>query len=221
MPLAFNTVSALRVTPIFTPSEPSEPSDTLFIANLPFIAEEDDVRLAFEKYGPIEQVRVSVGHDGRSKGSALITFGSNEAASSAMEASNESPIYIFDRPTRVEFARSRPGRAPAPPSERLYVRDWQGGENELRAIFGDFEDSIDHIYFAKDKETGGRSGNVFVNFTSTEAATEALESVVGSSTPDGITGLNGGKEVEEAVANADHIQEPEVYVTPSTKACLP
>ncbi|KAJ8454641.1 hypothetical protein ONZ45_g19223 [Pleurotus djamor] len=129
------------------PSEPSEPSDTLFIANLPFIAEEDDVRLAFEKYGPIEQVRVSVGHDGRSRGSALITFGSNEAASSAMEASNESPIYIFDRPTRVEFARSRPGRAPAPPSERLYVRDWQGGENELRAIFGDFEDSIDHIYF--------------------------------------------------------------------------
>lgn len=44
------------------PREPREaptvPSKALFVGNIPFIAEEDDIRLAFEEFGDIESVRI-------------------------------------------------------------------------------------------------------------------------------------------------------------------
>ncbi|KAF7421170.1 hypothetical protein PC9H_011690 [Pleurotus ostreatus] len=172
------------------PREPREaptvPSKALFVGNIPFIAEEDDIRLAFEEFGDIESVRIFTGPDGRSKGSARVTFLSQEGATKVVERSLEEPISIFDRTTRVEYSfSSTPRNARPEPNERLFLVNWPGSESELKDAFGRFSRSITDIYFPKVYETGERNGNVFMSFNSTEEATEALEAMLGAEGPDG------------------------------------
>ncbi|KAF4568464.1 hypothetical protein EYR36_010475 [Pleurotus pulmonarius] len=165
---------------------PTDPSKALFVGNIPFIAEEDDIRLAFEEFGDIESVRIFTGPDGRSKGSARVTFISQEDATKVVERAIEEPISIFDRTARVEYSFSSAPRNPRPePNERLFLVNWPGSESELKDAFGRFSRSITDIYFPKVYETGERNGNVFLSFSSTQEATEALEAMLGAEGPDG------------------------------------
>ncbi|KAF4588575.1 hypothetical protein EYR40_010128 [Pleurotus pulmonarius] len=114
---------------------PTDPSKALFVGNIPFIAEEDDIRLAFEEFGDIESVRIC-------------SFSATVAL-----------------PFLISF---------------IFC-----SESELKDAFGRFSRSITDIYFPKVYETGERNGNVFLSFSSTQEATEALEAMLGAEGPDG------------------------------------
>ena len=46
----------------------------VYVSNVDWAASEDDVKEVFEKYGPVEKVRVPRGKEGKSKGMAFVVF---------------------------------------------------------------------------------------------------------------------------------------------------
>jgi cold-inducible RNA-binding protein len=61
----------------------------IYVGNLSFNVTEHEVRLLFEKHGPVENVRIITDREtGRSKGFGFIEMSDDESASKAMEALN-------------------------------------------------------------------------------------------------------------------------------------
>ncbi|RHZ69545.1 hypothetical protein Glove_283g86 [Diversispora epigaea] len=82
--------------------ELSEPSNTLFIGNLSFTADEDTIRNTFEKYGQINSVRLPTFQDsGGRKGFGYVTFSDIDSAQEAMELQG---ARIDGRAVRLDFA---------------------------------------------------------------------------------------------------------------------
>ena len=52
------------------------------------------------------------------------------------------PIFIHDRDARVDYAPELPARVQNPPHYKLYVRDFEGDEDALRAVFREHENYI-------------------------------------------------------------------------------
>ncbi|KAJ7500750.1 hypothetical protein B0H11DRAFT_2155416 [Mycena galericulata] len=167
------------------------PGRVIFAGNLPFGAEEADVREKFEPFGPLKSVRVSLRPSGESRGFAHIEFLREADAIAAFESFAEEPLYMLDRNVRVDYAPLRP-TSNNPPSHKLYFFDFRGNEEALRLGLKDFETSIQRMHFLRNQMTGEITGSGFVEFMSVERATQALETVNGTTTPYGPLNLDGG-----------------------------
>ncbi|RYP38294.1 hypothetical protein DL768_010799 [Monosporascus sp. mg162] len=64
----------------------------LFIRNLPYSAEEEDVRKHFEQYGSLEEVYVPTGTEGNNKGFAFVSFTHADAAVKAFRSADGHPF---------------------------------------------------------------------------------------------------------------------------------
>ncbi|RYP61646.1 hypothetical protein DL770_009754 [Monosporascus sp. CRB-9-2] len=64
----------------------------LFIRNLPYSAEEEDVRKHFEQYGSLEEVHVPTGTEGNNKGFAFVSFTYADAAVKAFRSADGHPF---------------------------------------------------------------------------------------------------------------------------------
>ncbi|RYP20645.1 hypothetical protein DL767_009407 [Monosporascus sp. MG133] len=64
----------------------------LFIRNLPYSAEEEDVRKHFEQYGSLEEVHVPTGTEGNNKGFAFVSFTDADAAVKAFRSADGHPF---------------------------------------------------------------------------------------------------------------------------------
>lgn len=85
----------------------SEPSDTLFLGNLPFQATEDDLYEMFAPYGTASGVRIPTNpEDGSVKGFGYVTFASIDEARAALEGAQGA--YLHNRPLRIDYASARP-----------------------------------------------------------------------------------------------------------------
>jgi U1 small nuclear ribonucleoprotein len=51
-----------------------DPYKTLFVGRLPFKVDEADLRREFDRYGPLERVRIVRNKDGKSRGYAFLIF---------------------------------------------------------------------------------------------------------------------------------------------------
>jgi RNA recognition motif-containing protein len=81
----------------------------LYVGNLPFTADEDEVRALFSQQGTVESVRIITdAYYGRSKGFGFVEMGSAEEATAAMEALNGTDMG--GRALRVDKARPREPR---------------------------------------------------------------------------------------------------------------
>jgi len=61
----------------------------IYVGNLSFDATEDQVRAAFEQYGPVDRVSIITDRDsGQPRGFAFVEMSDDEAANKAMEALN-------------------------------------------------------------------------------------------------------------------------------------
>ena len=79
----------------------------LFVGNLPFSANENDLQIAFEQFGEIDEIRVITDREtGRSRGFAFVTFAEKEAADSALSMDGKE---LNGRNMRVNFATERTG----------------------------------------------------------------------------------------------------------------
>lgn len=85
---------------------PSEPSDTIFVANIAFGADEDMVGHAFGEHGNVVAVRLPTDiESGQVKGYGYVQFDSIDGATAAMEAMKGATIA--GRPIRLDFASSK------------------------------------------------------------------------------------------------------------------
>jgi len=85
--------------------QPSEPSDSVFVGNLSWNANEADLQDAFGGCGHIVSVRIPVDRNsGRQKGFGYITFESQDAANKAISLSGTD---IAGRSVRVDYAASK------------------------------------------------------------------------------------------------------------------
>jgi len=83
----------------------------LYVGNLPFSADEDEVRALFSQQGTVETVRIITdAYYGRSKGFGFVEMASPEEATAAMEALNGTEMG--GRALRVDKARPREPRRP-------------------------------------------------------------------------------------------------------------
>ena len=75
----------------------------IYVGNLPFKMNDDDLRELFSKYGDIEDLRLIMDREtGRSKGYAFITFTTQEAAQNSLEMRGRE---IEGRTIRVNMAK--------------------------------------------------------------------------------------------------------------------
>lgn len=79
----------------------------LFVGNLPFNCNENDLQDVFEQFGEIEEIRVITDRDtGRSRGFAFVTFTEKEAADAALAMNGKD---LNGRDMRVNIATERSG----------------------------------------------------------------------------------------------------------------
>lgn len=78
---------------------------TLYIGNLAYDAEEQDLDIAFESFGEIEDIKLMRDREtGRSRGFAFITFENEDEAEAAMSMDGKE---VAGRPIRVNHAKER------------------------------------------------------------------------------------------------------------------
>ncbi|KAF4548971.1 RNA recognition motif-containing protein 8 [Elsinoe fawcettii] len=92
---------------------PAEPSNTVFVGNISFNADQDMISEAFAEYGTVNGVRLPTDPEsGQMKGFGYVEFGSIEEAKAAVEGLNGADIG--GRNIRLDFAGARPATGDSP-----------------------------------------------------------------------------------------------------------
>ncbi len=80
----------------------------LYVGNLPYTADEDQLRDVFAPYGEIEELALIMDREtGRPKGFAFITFKTQQAAETALEQNGKN---LGGRPLKVNIAVEKASR---------------------------------------------------------------------------------------------------------------
>ncbi|KAF9007088.1 hypothetical protein BDQ17DRAFT_1351415 [Cyathus striatus] len=145
-----------------------EPSETLFIGQLPYSADEADVSAVFSEFGELRDVHILRERDGSSRGIAFVAFENVDDAVVAHTANKEKTIHINDRPVVVDYTGK--GRAE---SNTIEIRDIaQLKEHKWSKLFEGF----DLIQKAAASPRGGSNEYVFyATFDSVATAQKAME----------------------------------------------
>ncbi len=78
----------------------------LFVGNVPFKAEDADLRAVFEKYGAVREARIIFDRESAtSRGFAFVTFERAEDADAAFNDTQE--LVLFGRVLRIQRAREK------------------------------------------------------------------------------------------------------------------
>lgn len=165
----------------------------LFVGNLSWNIDEDWLRREFESFGDIVGCRVITDREtGRAKGFGYVEFAD---AASAAKAQGEMHQYELDgRALNVDFStpRAKPdanaagGRANkygdkrSAPSNTLFLGNlsFDCTNDSVQEIFAEYG-NITRVSLPTDRETGAIKGFGYVDFSSQEEATAALEALNG------------------------------------------
>lgn len=161
----------------------NQPSTTLYVGNIPYNAEVSEIRELFAPYGPIQDVRMGYRPDGTASGYAHIQFEKLDDSIAAYTSGAEEPLYIMGRNLRLDYAGQKSKHIE--PNHKLYFFGFKGDEAELRKATREFESGIIGYYMLTDLATRKQSGTGFIEFTSVDRATEALERLDGTILSDG------------------------------------
>ncbi|CAI9280020.1 unnamed protein product [Lactuca saligna] len=160
---------------------------TLFLGNLSFSIEEDDVREFFKDVGEIAGIRFAIRND-RFMGYGYVEFTTAEAAQEALKLNNK---VILDRKVKLDLARERGASTLSSSFEKskqsgghaqgrtLYVRgfDYSHGFDNIRSTlekhFGKCGE-ISRISIPKEYESGAPRGVAFIDFVESNAFSQAL-----------------------------------------------
>ena len=145
----------------------SPPSTTVFVANVPWSATEEDLGELFSEFGKVISVRIrgfffltvffstvfflwttllDLNNDGRPRGIAHIEYADKECAVAAIESAAQEPLHMLGRDLRIDFSAGGRAKPNIEPNEKLYFSGCAGTEEEIRDIFKQFEDSIIDIH---------------------------------------------------------------------------
>lgn len=144
----------------------NQQNQKLYVGNLNFDANEDQVRELFGTHGTVEDVKIVMDRfSGRSRGFAFVRMDSSESANKAKEGLNGQPFQ--GKTLVIDFARTEQDRSSRPPmgdrphsgaprGEFRPRREWGGGGNERGGERGERRD------FRGDRgDRGDRGGNFY------------------------------------------------------------
>jgi RNA recognition motif-containing protein len=160
-------------------SQPSPPSKTLFVGNLPYSVDMSEVEQLFSEFGTITNVRLASNPDGTTRGFAHIEFLNKEDAIAAYESQLENPFHVHDRPLRVDYSTAR-GEIVTTPNHKLYFHGFSSDQSILRETLAQYEDNLVSMHFLRDRETNEPTGAGFIEFRNVDAATEVLNALNGT-----------------------------------------
>merc|ERR1719491_533693 len=83
------------------PPPPVVEGNKLYIGNIPWTLQDQDLREAFEQYGNVSSCEVVMDLNGRSRGFAFVTFDTREEAGAAIEGLNNQ--FMDGRELRVDY----------------------------------------------------------------------------------------------------------------------
>lgn len=145
----------------------NQQNQKLYVGNLNFDANEEQVRELFSAYGTAEDVKIVMDRfSGRSRGFAFVRMDSSESAGKAKEALNGQPFQ--GKTLVIDFARTEQERGSRPPmGDRGGDRGGFGGGFGGGAPRGEFRprrdfndrggnDRGDRRDFRGDRDRGGR-----------------------------------------------------------------
>jgi len=164
----------------------------LFVGSLSWNVDEDWLRREFDQFGEIIGCRVITDRDsGRSKGFGYVEFAN---AADAAKAHAQMNGYELDgRPLNVDFStpREKPannsndrankyGDKRSAPANTLFLGNlsFDCSNEGIQEIFAEYG-SITRVSLPTDRDTGALKGFGYVDFTTTEEATAALEALNG------------------------------------------
>ncbi|XP_021988665.1 nucleolin 2 isoform X1 [Helianthus annuus] len=164
-------------------------SKTLFLGNLSFLIEEDDVRDFFKNVGEIADIRFAI-KDDRFLGYGHIEFATAEAAQEALKLNKE---VLLGRRVALEYTRRQrgaytPGNSMDKSNQRggghaqaktVYVRGFEsrdGFDNIQSRLEKHFDKcgEISRVYIQKDHVSGAPTGVAFIEFTDRNGFCQAL-----------------------------------------------
>ncbi|KAI3802260.1 hypothetical protein L1987_30390 [Smallanthus sonchifolius] len=163
-------------------------SKTLFVGNLSFSIEEDDVRDFFKNVGDIAEIRFAI-KDDRFMGYGYIEFTTAEAAQEALKLNKE---VLLDRRVKLDFSRRHrgaytPGNSMDKCNQRgghaqvktVYVRGFESSDgfdnikSALEKHFGTCGE-ISRLYIPRHYVSGSPKGVAFIEFTDSTGFSQAL-----------------------------------------------
>ncbi|KAI3774039.1 hypothetical protein L1987_48582 [Smallanthus sonchifolius] len=163
-------------------------SKTLFLGNLSFSIEEDDVRDFFKNVGEIAEIRFAI-KDDRFMGYGYIEFTTAEAAQEALKLNKE---VLLDRRVKLDFSRWH--RGAYTPGNSMDKCNQRGGHAQVKTVYVrgfEFSDGFDNIksalekhfgtcgeisrlYIPRDYVSGAPKGVAFIEFTDSNGFSQAL-----------------------------------------------
>lgn len=148
----------------------NQQNQKLYVGNLNFDANEDQVRELFGTYGAVEDVKIVMDRfSGRSRGFAFVRMDSSESANKAKEGLNGQPFQ--GKTLVIDYARTEQERGSRPPmgdrggagrggpSEFRPRREWGGGDRGERSERREYRGGGDRSERGSDR--GDRSGNFY------------------------------------------------------------
>jgi len=164
----------------------------IYVKNLGEAVTDEDLKKAFEEYGPTTSVVVMKDAEGKSRGFGFVNFEEPEHAAAAVEKLNghddgEKEWFVCraqkkserEAQLRAQFEQERKERAEKFAGANLYLKnlDDQCDDEKLRQIFGEFG-TITSCRVMRDSQ-GASRGSGFVAFSSPEEATRAVTEMNG------------------------------------------
>jgi polyadenylate-binding protein len=156
----------------------------VFIKNLDVAIDNKALHDTFAAFGNILSCKVAQDENGNSKGYGFVHYETDEAASQAIKhvngmLLNEKKVYVGhhipkkDRQSKFEEMKAN--------FTNVYVKNIQADvtDDEFRELFEKFGD-VTSSSLARDNETGKSRGFGFVNFTTHESASKAVDELNGN-----------------------------------------
>ncbi|KAM0872250.1 hypothetical protein ACQ4PT_038838 [Festuca glaucescens] len=171
-------------------SQATTVSKTVFVGNLSYNVDKEQVKQFFQEAGEIIDIRVAAFEDGSSKGFAHVEFATTEAAQKACELNGHD---LMGRPVRLNFAQERgaftPGsgrdnnsfKKPGQSSNSTaFIRGFDSslGEDQIRSSLQKHFSScgeITRVSIPKDYETGASKGIAYMVFSDNSSLSKAME----------------------------------------------
>eukprot|EP01062_Namystynia_karyoxenos_P082883 TRINITY_DN9423_c0_g1_i1.p1 TRINITY_DN9423_c0_g1~~TRINITY_DN9423_c0_g1_i1.p1 ORF type:complete len:603 (+),score=161.88 TRINITY_DN9423_c0_g1_i1:83-1810(+) len=164
----------------------------LFVGQVPLAAGEAEIRSVFDQFGPISEVALLRGPDGKSKGCAFVTFNERVHAEKAIELLHDQlPMPPNTQPLQVKIAQNQTVKSASqgqnPPNTRIFIANLPltAREDEVRRLFEQFG-AITDVRLLRDKHTQQPKGAAFVSFDSLASAEEAVGKMHESVMLDGV-----------------------------------
>ncbi|KAK2465554.1 hypothetical protein APHAL10511_002446 [Amanita phalloides] len=182
----FFTTSRVSRNDDQTRAHPVAPSKTLYVGNLPFSADASEIRDLFSPFGEMEDVRMGLMKDGKSKGYAHVDFAKLEDAIAAYESGQEEPFWVQNRTLLLDYAKGIKEQQSSRPFKVLYFKHFDGDAQTLRTAFKGHAHNIISIDFLAPREPGRSSNHGRITFRNEEQATAALEELNGKEVEEGL-----------------------------------